>query len=91
MMDVEAHTIIYLRELLRTSVVEDASITAFLSCWNYEEFLHSQVLKRFLIAQGVEIDDQRFSTIRRRKAADQLVQVGARMLSRMTSTFPPFT
>src|SRR5215475_13411139 len=54
MMDVEAHTIVYLHELLSTRVIEDASITAFLSCWNYEEFLHSQVLKKFLSTQGVQ-------------------------------------
>jgi hypothetical protein len=32
-MDIESHTIIYLREMLSTAVAEDASITAFLSCW----------------------------------------------------------
>jgi hypothetical protein len=32
MMDIESHTIIYLREMLSTAVAEDASITAFLSC-----------------------------------------------------------
>jgi hypothetical protein len=33
MMDIESHTIIYLREMLSTGVAEDASISAFLSCW----------------------------------------------------------
>jgi hypothetical protein len=33
MMDIESHTVIYLREMLSTAVAEDASITAFLSCW----------------------------------------------------------
>lgn len=42
MMDIESHTIIYLRELLSTAVVEDVTITSFLSCWVYEEFFHSQ-------------------------------------------------
>ena len=84
MMDVEAHTIVYLSELLRTSVVEDASITAFLSCWNYEEFLHSQILKRFLATQGVMVDDERFARLRRRQPADRYTQVGARILSRAT-------
>jgi hypothetical protein len=41
MMDIESHTVIYMRELLSTSVAEDPSITAFLSCWVYEEFFHS--------------------------------------------------
>jgi hypothetical protein len=34
--------------MLSTAVAEDASITAFLSCWAYEEFFHSQALKRLL-------------------------------------------
>jgi hypothetical protein len=65
MMDIESHTIIYLKELLSTSVVEDVSITSFLSCWVYEEFFHSQVLRRFLETQGVRIDDSRFAELRR--------------------------
>ncbi|MGH7905977.1 MAG: hypothetical protein ACREP6_05060, partial [Candidatus Binataceae bacterium] len=87
MMDIESHTIIYLRELLSTSVAEDASITAFLSCWAYEEFFHSRVLRRFLESQGVSIDDRRFAELRRRKAADDLAQKLARLLSRMTRHF----
>ena len=84
MMDVEAHTIVYLREFLSTSVIEDPAITAFLTCWNYEEFFHSQVLKQFLTSQGLRIEDQRFTNLRRRKPADRFAQIGARLLSRMT-------
>jgi rubrerythrin len=88
MMDIESHTIIYLRELLSTSVVEDASITAFLACWAYEEFFHSMTLKRLLESQGVSIDDQRFADLRRRKPADVLqLRLGA-IASRMTRHFP---
>ena len=68
MMDIESHTVIYLREMLSTAVAEDPSITAFLSCWAYEEFFHSQVLKRFLESQGVAIDDRLF----RRAAARRI-------------------
>ena len=64
MMDIESHTVIYMKELLSTSVAEDPSITAFLSCWVYEEFFHSQVLKRFLESQGLTIDDARFTELR---------------------------
>jgi hypothetical protein len=88
MMDIESHTIIYLKELLSTSVVEDASITAFLSCWVYEEFYHSQVLKRFLETQGVSVDDSRFAELRRKKPADYIQEKLARVLSRMTRHFP---
>ena len=88
MMDVEVHTIIYLRELLSTRVVEDPSITAFLSCWNYEEFLHGEVLKKFLSTQGIQVNDARFRALRQVPAADRFVQVGARLLSHMTRHFP---
>lgn len=48
MMNIEAHTIVYLRELLSTNVIEDAEVTGFLACWNYEEFFHGAALERFL-------------------------------------------
>jgi len=87
MMDIESHTIIYLREMLCTTVVEDASITAFLSCWAYEEFFHSQVLRRLLESQGVAIDDRRASALRRARPDDYLTQKFARLLSRVTRHF----
>lgn len=88
MMDIESHTIIYLREMLSTALAEDASITAFLSCWAYEEFFHSRVLKRLLESQDVAIDDRRFAALRRARPADYLAQKFARLLSRMTRHFP---
>jgi hypothetical protein len=88
MMDIESHTVIYLRELLSTAVVEDVTITSFLSCWAYEEFFHSQVLKRFLGSQGVAVDDRRFAALRRRKPADHHLQKVVRMLARITPHFP---
>jgi rubrerythrin len=48
MCDVESHTICYLREILATSAHQDPYITAFLACWNYEEFWHGEVLGRIL-------------------------------------------
>lgn len=74
--------------MLSTAVAEDTSITAFLSCWAYEEFFHSQVLKRLLESQGVAIDDRRFAALRRARPADYLAQKFARQLSRMTRHFP---
>jgi hypothetical protein len=88
MMDIEAHTIVYLREFLSTAVIQDPSITAFLTCWNYEEFFHSQVLRRFLLSQGVSIDDERFAKLRRQSAANRVARIGSRLLSRMTRHFP---
>lgn len=88
MMDIESHTIIYLREMLSTAVAEDASITAFLSCWAYEKFFHSQALERLLENQGVTINDRRFATLRRARPADYLAQKFARLLSRLICHFP---
>lgn len=50
MMNIESHTIVYLRELLSTKVIEDTEVTSFLSCWAYEEFFHGRALERFLTA-----------------------------------------
>jgi rubrerythrin len=88
MMDIESHTIIYLRELLSTAIAQDVSITSFLSCWVYEEFFHSQVLKRLLESQGLTIDDRRFADLRRARPADYMAQKVARALSRITRHFP---
>jgi hypothetical protein len=88
MMDIESHTVIYMKELLSTSVAEDPSITAFLSCWVYEEFFHSQVLKRLLESQGVTIEDARFTELRRRKASRRIAEKLAGLASHLTRHFP---
>jgi rubrerythrin len=51
--DIETYTIIYLKELLSTPAALDTNITAFLGCWNYEEYFHGHNLERFLKAAGV--------------------------------------
>jgi hypothetical protein len=55
MMDIEAHTVIYLRDLLATRVAVDPQITAFLSCWVYEELWHGEAFSDFLRSYGVEV------------------------------------
>jgi hypothetical protein len=55
MMYIEAHTVIYLRDLLATRVAADPQITAFLSCWVYEELWHGEAFSDFLRAYGVEV------------------------------------
>jgi rubrerythrin len=52
MMDIETHTVIYLRDLLTTRVAVDPQITAFLSCWVYEELWHGEAFSRFLGEAG---------------------------------------
>ncbi len=54
MMDIETHTVIYLRDLLATRVAADPQITAFLSCWVYEELWHGEAFSDFLRAHGIE-------------------------------------
>ena len=77
MMDIESHTIVYLRDLLSTRIVRDNEVTAFLSCWAYEEFFHSLLLRRFLATQGVAIEDQRFADLRSRTSlADRIIRPG---------------
>src|SRR2546428_6262251 len=52
MQDIEAYTIIYLRELLATRAVDDSEVSTFLACWFYEETSHGHALARFLEAAG---------------------------------------
>lgn len=54
MMDIEAHTVIYMRDLLATRVSADPQITAFLSCWVYEELWHGEAFSDFLRSYGIE-------------------------------------
>ncbi len=55
MMDIETHTVIYLRDLLATRAANDPHITAFLSCWVYEELWHGEAFSDFLRAYGLEV------------------------------------
>ncbi|HYX78888.1 MAG TPA: ferritin-like domain-containing protein [Solirubrobacterales bacterium] len=55
MMDIETHTVIYLRDLLATRVAADPQITAFLSCWVYEELWHGEAFSDFLRSYGIEV------------------------------------
>jgi len=55
MMDIETHTVIYLRDLLATRAANDPQITAFLACWVYEELWHGEAFSDFLRAYGIEV------------------------------------
>lgn len=83
-MDIESNTIIYVRELLSTPAAEDPEITAFLSCWAYEEFFHGSMIKRFLSEYGVEFPENRMSlVVRERSLGYRLMQVGQSLLSKV--------
>jgi hypothetical protein len=89
MMDIESHTIVYMRDLLSTAIIRENEVTSFLSCWAYEEFFHSLLLRRILAAQGVAFDDRRFSDLRRsRSFLDKTIVPVARLVSRLTRHFP---
>jgi hypothetical protein len=55
MMDIETHTVIYLRDLLATRAANDPHVTAFLSCWVYEELWHGEAFSEFLRHYGIEV------------------------------------
>jgi rubrerythrin len=56
MMDIESHTVLFLRDLLGTRAARDAQLTAFLACWVYEELWHGEALSRFLGEAGTPIE-----------------------------------
>jgi rubrerythrin len=59
MMDIESHTVIYLRDLLATRAAFEPDVTAFLSCWVYEELWHGEAFSRFLGEAGFELGPDR--------------------------------
>jgi rubrerythrin len=63
MMDIEGHTVVYLKSILNTCAIRDPQTTAFLSCWAYEEFFHSYTLRQFLEAAGVQVSANRIAEV----------------------------
>ncbi|MBI4261274.1 MAG: ferritin-like domain-containing protein [Actinobacteria bacterium] len=55
MMDIESHTAIFLRDLLGTRAAFEPDVTAFLSCWVYEELWHGEAFSRFLGEAGYRL------------------------------------
>jgi hypothetical protein len=55
MMDIESHTVVFLRDLLATRASFEPDVTAFLSCWVYEELWHGEAFSRFLGEAGSAI------------------------------------
>jgi rubrerythrin len=55
MMDIESHTVVFLRDLLATRAAFEPDVTAFLSCWVYEELWHGEAFSRFLGEVGYEL------------------------------------
>jgi rubrerythrin len=88
MMDIETHTVIYLRDLLSTPAAYDPDVTAFLSLWVYEEFWHGEALGRFLGAAGHRFSPDRPGVIRRSAGAkDVLGTIGKMLAARAVPDF----
>jgi hypothetical protein len=87
MMDIETHTVIYLRELLETSAAREPDVTAFLSLWVYEEFWHGEALGRFLQAAGERFEPDRTYAIRRGAEAGPLARAGKWLATRLVPDF----
>lgn len=52
MQDIEAHTIVYVRQLLATRAIDDADVATFLAAWFFDETLHGRALARVLETAG---------------------------------------
>ena len=88
MMDIETHTVIYLRDLLNTPASYDPEVTAFLSLWVYEEFWHGEALGRFLQAAGERFAPERPAVIRRASGAKGLLSpIGMMIAARALKDF----
>lgn len=59
MMDIESHTVVFLRDLLATRAAFEPDVTAFLSCWVYEELWHGEAFSRFLGEAGFALSPDR--------------------------------
>jgi hypothetical protein len=57
MRDVESLTDIYHKQLLRTPTGKDKVIGKFMDRWGVEELMHGDLINRFLIEAGIEIDE----------------------------------
>jgi hypothetical protein len=81
MHDIEHHTVCYLRDLLLTPAHQEPAITAFLSCWVYEEMWHGDAIGRVLEAHGETAGAPRIAALRRghrrRQAVTTLSTIGS--------------
>jgi rubrerythrin len=88
MMDIESHTIVYLRSILSTCAIEDADTTAFLSCWAYEEHFHGRAIGQFLNACGIAFGSDRLAEVQRgTKFTEWLKDMGASLVCQFSRHF----
>jgi rubrerythrin len=88
MMDIESHTVVYLRAILNTCAIEDSDTTAFLNCWAYEEFFHGRTIGQFLAACGIEFGSNRIAEMKKQTAfTEWLKEMGASLICQMSRHF----
>ena len=88
MMDIESHTIVFLKGILSTCAIRDPETTAFLSCWAYEEFFHGRTIRKFLEAAGLEFSPTRFADNQKDATFREWLEgVGASLLCQLTRHF----
>src|SRR5262245_5786239 len=88
MMDVESSTVVYLRGLLRTCIIDDPEAVAFLACWAYEEYFHGRTIREFLKASGVEVSKDRYVDVKRSATLrERFEEVGLSIMCSLTRHF----
>jgi hypothetical protein len=88
MMDIETHTIVYLKGILSTCAIRDPRTTSFLSCWAYEEFFHGHTLRRFLEAAGVSFSPTRMAEVQKEASwRDWIESVGSSLICQISRHF----
>jgi len=87
-MDIESHTIVYLRSILSTCAIEDPETTAFLSCWAYEEHFHGRTIGQFLTACGIEHSRDRIAEVQHATSYKEwLKDMGASLICQLSRHF----
>ena len=88
MMDIESHTIVYLKGILNTCAVRDPQTTAFLSCWAYEEFFHGRTIGQFLAACGVPVAEDRVVEVQKKTSWREWFEtLGASIICQISDHF----
>ncbi len=88
MMDIESHTIVYLRGILSTCAIEDPETTAFLSCWAYEEFFHGRTIRQLMEHCGVRLAADRIAEVQKSTSfTEWLKTLGASLLCQLSRHF----
>jgi hypothetical protein len=88
MHDIEHHTVCYLRDLLLTPAHRDPDITAFLSCWVYEELWHGEALAQVLAAHGEPSGTPRIAQLRRGQGWRNLKETTTHLLGASIAGHP---